>query len=53
MLDVLLLFAVSGWLLESSDDERGGRRNNRDGSLSILDGELDGDTETFLFGVRG
>lgn len=48
MLDVLLLLAVTGRLLEGTDDEGRGGRNNRDRSLTVLDGELDGDTETFL-----
>lgn len=48
VLDVLLLLSVTRWLLEGSDDERRGRWHNRDGSLSVLDGELDGDSQTFL-----
>ena len=48
VLDVLLLLAVTGRLLEGTDDEGRGGRNNRDRSLTVLDGELDGDTETFL-----
>lgn len=48
VLDVLLLLAVTGGLLEGLDDEGGGGRNNGDGSLTVLDAELDGDTETFL-----
>lgn len=46
VLDVLLLLAVARGLLERLDDERGGRGDDRDGSLTVLDGELDGDAET-------
>lgn len=48
VLDVLLLLAVSGRLLQGLDDEGGSRGNNRDGGLTVLDGETDGNTETFL-----
>jgi hypothetical protein len=48
VLDVLLLLAVTGRLLESTDDEGRSGGNNRDRGLTVLDGELDGDTETFL-----
>lgn len=46
VLDVLLLLAVTRRLLEGLDDQgrRGG--NNRDRSLTVLDGELDSHTET-------
>lgn len=44
--DVLLLLAVTDGLLEGLDDEGRGGGNNRGGSLTVLDGELDGDTET-------
>jgi len=47
VLDVLLLLAVTRGLLKSLDDERRGGRNNGDGSLSVLDGQADSDTETF------
>lgn len=46
VLDVLLLLAVTRRLLQGLDDERGGRRNNGDSGLTVLDRELDGDTET-------
>ena len=46
MLDVLLLLAVSGRLLKGLDNERGSGRNNRDGGLTVLDGQLDRDAET-------
>ncbi|KAI3477912.1 hypothetical protein L1887_60219 [Cichorium endivia] len=46
VLDVLLLLAVARGLLERLDDERGGRGDDRDGSLTVLDGKLDGDAET-------
>jgi len=48
VLDVLLLLAVTWWLLEGLDDERRSRWDNGDGGLTVLDGETDGDTETFL-----
>lgn len=48
VLDVLLLLAITRGLLEGLDDERRGSGNNRDLSLTVLDGQLDGDTETFL-----
>jgi hypothetical protein len=48
VLDVLFLLSVSGRLFQSSDDEGRGGGNDGDSGLSILDGELDGDTETFL-----
>lgn len=47
VLDVLLLLAVTRGLLEGLDDERRGSGDNRDRSLTVLDGQLDGDTETF------
>jgi hypothetical protein len=47
VLDVLFLLSVSGRLFQSSDDEGRGGGNDGDSGLSILDGELDGDTETF------
>ena len=43
VLDVLLLLAVTGRLLEGLDDERRGGGNDGDGSLTVLDGQLDGD----------
>lgn len=46
MLDVLLLLAVTDGLLEGLDDEGGSRGDDRDGGLTVLDGELDGDTES-------
>lgn len=48
VLDVLLLLAVTRRLLKSLDDQRRSRGNDRDGGLTVLDGELDGDTETLL-----
>ena len=48
VLDVLLLLAVSRGLLEGLDDERGGRGDDRDGGLTVLDGQANGDTQTFL-----
>ena len=46
VLDVLLLLAVTRGLLESSDDQGRGRGNNGNLSLTVLDGQLNGDTET-------
>ena len=46
VLDVLLLFAVTRGLLEGLDDQGRGGRNDRDGSLTVLDGQADGDAET-------
>jgi hypothetical protein len=48
VLDVLLLLSVSGRLLEGSDDERRGRRDDGDSSLSVLDGKSDSYAQTFL-----
>ena len=48
MLNVLFLFPVPWGFLESFDDEGGCRGDDRDGSLSILDRELDSYTKTFL-----
>lgn len=52
VLDVLLLLAVSRWLLKGLDDERRGRWDDRDGGLTVLDGQANGDTETFLYEGR-
>lgn len=49
VLDVLLLLAVTWGLLQSTDDQRGGGRNDGDGGLTVLDGELDRDTEALLY----
>ena len=43
--DVLLLFAVAWRLLEGLDNERRGRGDDRDGGLTILDGQLDCDAQ--------
>jgi hypothetical protein len=48
VLDVLLLLPVAGGLLEGADDERRSGGDNRDGGLTVLDGELDGHAETLL-----
>jgi hypothetical protein len=48
VLDVLLLLSVAWWFLEGLDDEGGGGWDDGDGGLTILDGEADGHTETFL-----
>jgi hypothetical protein len=44
--NVLLLLAVTGGLLERLDDERRGRGDDRNRSLTVLDRELDGHAET-------
>lgn len=49
MLDVLLLLPVTRRLLQGLDDQGRGGGDNRDLSLTVLDGELDSDTETFLY----
>ncbi|ANB14590.1 60S ribosomal protein L12 [Sugiyamaella lignohabitans] len=46
VLDVLLLLSVSWGFLKSSDEERRGRGNNRDSGLTVLDGQLNSDTDT-------
>jgi hypothetical protein len=46
VLDVLLLLAVTRGLLKGLDDEGGGGWDDRDGGLTVLDGQLDSDTET-------
>lgn len=46
VLDVLLLLAVTRRLLEGLDDQGRGGGNDRDGGLTVLDGEADRDTET-------
>lgn len=45
VLDVLLLLAVAGGLLQRADDERRCGGNDGDGSLTVLDGELHGDAK--------
>lgn len=52
MLDVLLLLAVTRRLLEGTDDQRRGGGDDRDGCLTVLDGELAGDAQTLLFGGK-
>ena len=47
MLDVLHLLAITWRLLQGLDDESGGRGNDVDGGLTVLDGQLDGDLEAF------
>ena len=48
MLDVFFFLSISGWFFESLDDEGGCGWDDRDGGLTVLDGEFDGDTESFL-----
>lgn len=49
VLDVLLLLAVARGLLQSTNDQRGGGGDDGDGGLTVLDGELDRDTEALLY----
>lgn len=51
VLDVLLLLAVPGRLLQGSDNQRRSRGHNRHGGLSVLDCEPDRHAETFLYFV--
>jgi hypothetical protein len=46
VLDVLLLLAVTRRLLEGLDDEGRSGGNNGDSGLTVLDGQLDCDTES-------
>ena len=48
VLNVLLLFAVTRGLLEGLDDQGRGGGHNGDRSLTVLDGETNSHTETFL-----
>lgn len=48
VLDILLLLAVTRRLLKSLDDQGGGSGDDRDGSLTVLDGELDSYAQAFL-----
>lgn len=48
VLYVLLLLSVAWGLLQCTDDEGGGCGDDGDGGLSVLDGELDGHTQTLL-----
>jgi hypothetical protein len=50
--DILLLLPVSGRLFQGADDKGGCRRDDADGSLSVLDGQLDCDAETFLYAMN-
>merc|ERR1711970_1467605 len=47
VLDVLDLLAVTRRFLESTDEKSRGAGNDADGSLTVLDRQLDGDAETF------
>lgn len=49
MLDVLLLLAVTGRLLQGLDDQGGGCRYDRYGGLTVLDGEFDSNSESLLY----
>lgn len=46
VLTVFHLLAVTWRLLQSFHDHRCGRWNHRDGGLTVLDGEADGDLES-------
>lgn len=49
MLNVLLLLAVTVGLVEGLDDQRGGSGDELDGSLTVLDDQLDGDADSLPF----
>lgn len=49
VLNVLLLLAVTRGLLEGLDDQGRGGGNDRDGGLTVLDGQADGNAETLLY----
>lgn len=51
VLDVLLLLAVARRLLQGSDNQRRSSRNDRDSSLTVLDGKLDSYAQAFLLNV--
>ena len=53
MLDVLLLLSVPGRFLQGFDDEGGCGWDNGNGSLTVLDGKLYCDSQTFLKFVNG
>lgn len=46
VLDVLLLLSVSRRLLQGLDDQTRSAGDDRDLGLTVLDGQLDGDSET-------
>jgi len=46
VLDVLLLLAISVGLVQSLDDQRGGSGDHLDLSLTVLDNELDSNTDS-------
>jgi hypothetical protein len=48
VLDILLLFAVTGRFLQGLDDQSRGSRDDGDGGLTVLNSELNGDSQTFL-----
>jgi len=50
ILTVLLLLAVTWGFLQSLDDQRGGGGHHGDGSLSVLNGQADGDLQTLPVG---
>ena len=47
MLNVLLLLPVPWWLFQGLDDEGAGGVDDGDGSLTVLDGQLNGHSKTF------
>lgn len=49
VLNVLLLLAVTVGLVEGLDDQRGGSGDELDGSLTVLDDQLDGDADSLPF----
>ncbi len=53
MLDVLLLLSVSGGFLKGFDDERRRGWDDGNGGLTVLDGKLYCDSQTFLKRANG
>lgn len=49
VLDVLLLLAITRGLLQGTDDQGRSGGDDRDLSLTVLDGELDSHAQAFLF----
>lgn len=46
VLDVLDLLTIAWWFLQGLYDQGSSRWDNRDGSLSVLDGQAHGDLQT-------
>lgn len=50
VLNVLLLLAVTGWLLQGLDDHAGSGRQDLDRGSAVLHGQLDADAQASVFG---